>query len=239
MIDVKIIADSLNPAGVRLTTAIWTYPKFIHGEVMTHRALSKNASSSRAIPTSKMLKWVKENPAMPITLEPWLHMTTLISGTDWANLFVLRVHPDAQPEFQRLAYMMLKEYVRGTPKQIQAGEYHIPFSERIPIEYSEEWRIAISVGRCARVSYVNQNGNYDPEDDITLHDRLIEQDPGHWTPTEHVAMARDDTSWINSNFRGFTQYRKMFPKRENITDMDYAKHLEIYESQLKPEERLP
>jgi len=35
------------------------YPKFIHGEFMTHRVFSRNASSSRAVPTSKLLEEVR------------------------------------------------------------------------------------------------------------------------------------------------------------------------------------
>lgn len=63
----KIILDSINPYnGVRLVTSELTYPRFIHAEFMTHRVFSRNAASSRAIPNSKMIKYVDENPAMPI-----------------------------------------------------------------------------------------------------------------------------------------------------------------------------
>lgn len=65
MIEAIILADSVNPVGVRLTTARLTYPRFIHAEFMTHRALSKNAASSRAIPLEKMLEAVRTKPAKP------------------------------------------------------------------------------------------------------------------------------------------------------------------------------
>jgi thymidylate synthase ThyX len=42
------------------------YPRFIHSEMMTHRAFSRNAASSRAIPIKKMIAAVREEPAMPI-----------------------------------------------------------------------------------------------------------------------------------------------------------------------------
>src|SRR5690606_30080072 len=42
------------------------YPRFIHAEFMTHRAFSRNASSSRAIPVHKMLSQVWNDPATPI-----------------------------------------------------------------------------------------------------------------------------------------------------------------------------
>lgn len=65
MIKTEIIADSVNPLGTRLTTWVLTYPRFIHSEFMTHRAFSKNAASSRAIPFAKMVKAVLDNPAFP------------------------------------------------------------------------------------------------------------------------------------------------------------------------------
>lgn len=42
-----------------------TYPRYIHSEFMTHRTFSRNASSSRAIPVSKVIKQVESNPVIP------------------------------------------------------------------------------------------------------------------------------------------------------------------------------
>lgn len=66
MISAKVIADSVSPLGARLTTMELSYPRFIHGELMTHRVFSRNAASSRAIPTSKLIEQVRTNPAMPV-----------------------------------------------------------------------------------------------------------------------------------------------------------------------------
>ena len=67
MIDAKIIADSqANGHDSRLTTFICAYPRFIHSEMMTHRALSKNSASSRAIPVRKMIEAVADEPAWPV-----------------------------------------------------------------------------------------------------------------------------------------------------------------------------
>ena len=65
-ITAEIIADSLNPNGNRLTTFILQYPRFCHAEVMTHRMFSKNAASSRAIPTEKIIQAILDDPAMPV-----------------------------------------------------------------------------------------------------------------------------------------------------------------------------
>jgi thymidylate synthase ThyX len=55
MISAKVIADSINEYGNRLTTVECEYPRFIHGEVMTHRMFSRNAQSSRAVPVGSTI----------------------------------------------------------------------------------------------------------------------------------------------------------------------------------------
>lgn len=62
----EIIEDSINPDGSRLTSFVIIYPRFILAEVNTHKMMSKNSASSRAIPIHKMMSEVLENPAMPI-----------------------------------------------------------------------------------------------------------------------------------------------------------------------------
>jgi thymidylate synthase ThyX len=63
---VRIIADSISLIGKRITTFELTYPRFIHSELLTHRLLSKNSASSRAIPVKKMLENIRNDPAMPV-----------------------------------------------------------------------------------------------------------------------------------------------------------------------------
>lgn len=61
-----VIADSVHAeTGTRITTMELVYPRFIHSEFMTHRILNRNASSSRAIPTSKFIEQVRNEPVMP------------------------------------------------------------------------------------------------------------------------------------------------------------------------------
>lgn len=86
-ITAKVIADSVHKVtGKRLTTFLLRYPRWIHAEGRTHRVLSlgeedveyrtpsimedknlsRNASSSRAIPVSKLIQDVIDDPAVPI-----------------------------------------------------------------------------------------------------------------------------------------------------------------------------
>lgn len=54
-IQVKSILASNTRYGSRIDTLQLRYPRIIHSEFMTHRAFSRNASSSRAIPTASIL----------------------------------------------------------------------------------------------------------------------------------------------------------------------------------------
>ncbi len=66
MYSCRIIKDSISDAGTRLTTYEVCYPRMVHQEMLTHRVFSRNSASSRAIPVSKMLSRIKEDPAMPV-----------------------------------------------------------------------------------------------------------------------------------------------------------------------------
>lgn len=69
----KIVADSVSPAGHRLTTFECVFPRIVLAEVNTHRMLckegvpefSRNSASSRAIPVEKMIARVLEDPYVP------------------------------------------------------------------------------------------------------------------------------------------------------------------------------
>jgi hypothetical protein len=59
-ISAEVICDSISLDAIRLTTFKLRYPRFIHAEFMTHRRFSRNASSSRAVPTSKLIAEVRD-----------------------------------------------------------------------------------------------------------------------------------------------------------------------------------
>lgn len=74
-----IIADSIAPSGVRLTTMLVKYSNIIKQDLWTHRSISKNteieesmwlevsrsSNSNRAIPTKKIISEVLRNPFVP------------------------------------------------------------------------------------------------------------------------------------------------------------------------------
>lgn len=56
---VKVLADSISPDGIRLTTFQLTYWRSIHSELMTHRVFSRCAQSSRATPIDTVINNIK------------------------------------------------------------------------------------------------------------------------------------------------------------------------------------
>lgn len=288
MIEAKIVADSLAPSGVRLTTFVLTYPRFIHSELMTHRMFSRNASSSRAIPVKKSIQMVIDNPVIPLAftknkagmqggealtgeqeaaavaawlegrdkavevankladlevhkqyanriLEPYSHITVVLTATDFSNWFALRCHEAAQPEIHALADLMYVQYADNKPVNLRAGEWHLPFIDKYNVDQaSYDWSLDLrggtkdqfvttmlikrSVAKCARVSYLNHDGTRPTAaDDLALYNRLLGSLPIHASPAEHQAMATGDPSVRSGNFRGWVQYRKTLPG-ENVTE---------------------
>lgn len=65
--EVRIVADSIGEHGKRLTTMVVVFPRFILAEVNTHRMLSRNSASSRAIPPERMIERVQLDPFVPET----------------------------------------------------------------------------------------------------------------------------------------------------------------------------
>ena len=110
----------------------------------------------------------------------------------------------------QLAECMWDARNESVPKQLQEGEWHIPFGDKIDDSrllylvhhfYTErnnaekllpEFKIKIATARCARVSYLNFEGKDDYKADIKLYDTLLKS--GHYSPFEHCArvMSEDE-----------------------------------------------
>jgi thymidylate synthase ThyX len=153
-------------------------------------------------------------------LELFSSTTMIATGTNqpssWGNLFKQRCHPNAQPEFKALADKMREAYELSEPiKCLTSGVWHIPFISDEELYEAEndldypkgiERLIKISVGRCARVSYLNHDGKRDIKADIALHDRLLSSTPAHLSPFEHIAIALPNGD-KRANFVGWESYR--------------------------------
>lgn len=158
-------------------------------------------------------------------LEPFSWHTAIITATEWDNFFALRCHPDAQPEFQRIATMMRDAMAASEPAPVAYGEWHRPFCEDLRLlkaaGFIDDEINLVAIGRCARVSYETHDGRRDPRADIELAQRLLKS--GHMSPFEHVA--RTPTAhepwamWFVGNFRGWKQYRKHIENEDDFGKM--------------------
>jgi len=135
--------------------------------------------------------------------------------TEKDNLIGFRDHEAAELHFQELIRTFGKAMKISVPRKLKAGNWHTPLvsindqDEGLLNEYME-WefhanpnevvkaRNKISVGRCARVSYLTHDGRRDIKEDIALHDRLVLAQPLHASPAEHVAQALDWPAWVKS-----------------------------------------
>lgn len=285
--------------GKVLSSLLLRYPRFIHAELMTHRVLSRNAASSRAIPVKKIIDDILADTAMPIhwgknqpgmqaheefegfegyvedpwhpkhilkgqilspqqawcaardkaidmarsfektgyhkqvinrLLEPFMHITVLVSATEWDNFLELRDHEDAEPHIQMLAREIKKcldDY--STVQTLKPGEWHMPFitlSDKIDVEDTKgaiEALKALSVARCASASYKTVDGfDMTLAKALQIFDKLVTSKPIHASPLEHVAQADElidigetgpHMAWLaprtHGNFVGFKQYRHL------------------------------
>jgi thymidylate synthase ThyX len=64
--EAKVICDSISDRRKRLTTFEVKCHRFVLAEFNTHRDFSRNSASSRAIPTSKIIDRVMNDPALPV-----------------------------------------------------------------------------------------------------------------------------------------------------------------------------
>jgi thymidylate synthase ThyX len=285
MIQAKVIADSTNEFGDRITTLEVVMPRYILAEFNTHRMFSRNSASSRAIPFKKMLETVRNNPFIPMawqedhsgmqgtkylpeipsmtSVQEWkiamAHATVLaeqLNDRDVTKqlcnrliepfrkemLAAIKEHytlldlPEdtEKPDYNDILWwlginkgqadihmMFTAEAIydainESTPKQLKAGEWHIPYGKDLysnslvsSIAKSETMKKGhnshiegydtvvrqIATARCARVSYTVPDAEvkeHSYSKDIELHDRLLKS--GHWSPFEHCAkaMSADD-----------------------------------------------
>lgn len=84
-ITATVVLDSIGPHLGRITTYSLCFPRIILPEFNTHRVFSRNARSTRAVPTTKLIQEVRENPYIPDRMyknKPGMQGTELIVGAE-------------------------------------------------------------------------------------------------------------------------------------------------------------
>lgn len=166
----------------------------------------------------------------------------ILGESDWSNTddyfqWAMLNRGQAEIHMMALAEAVWDAYNESTPKELKAGEWHIPFGDNIdriklnlalnnvPHDHLSQQefnnietigQIKIATARCARISYqtLGNDSKIDYKADIQLHDRLIYNKPPHASPAEHCAQVMDYKRYqlnggMSRNFKGFIQYREI------------------------------
>ncbi len=126
-ISAKIILDSIYGES-RLTTMELKYPRFIHSEFMTHRVFSRNASSSRAIPVSKLIDQIIANPAMPIH---WGKNQPGMQASEEHNAEVIHEDPEYRHMSKEEAWLAARDEAVKFAMAFDKAGYHKQIVNRI------------------------------------------------------------------------------------------------------------
>jgi len=128
-------------------------------------------------------------------LEPFGHITVVVTSTQWSNFFALRDHPDAEPHIQILAREMRKAIDGAPVQELKPGDWHLPFIRDADVlevlnmqnsgEVKHQLLKKLSVARCASTSYKTVD-DFDMTFDraVAVYDKMLSF-PIHASPFEH------------------------------------------------------
>lgn len=160
-------------------------------------------------------------------MEWGLWHVALISSTEWDGFWAQRSRRNsklAQPEMAAAADSMYDAFEDSTPTLLSHGEWHLPYVHLddydLMLAYAQDHQISpadtfglpkrVSSSRCARTSYLTQDGKRDIAQDIdVLYNRLTTASPLHASPLEHPATPVPESEWLTTpgNFLGYRQHR--------------------------------
>ena len=198
------------------------------------RNIAKRAANSATV----LLNLGLHKQIVNRVLEPFTYIDVVVTATDYANWFALRLDKDAQPEIQQLAQAMKDAMDASKPVLLNPGEWHLPYittNDYAEAQNHVSYVISkdrpetlldllkkISAARCARTSYKAFDGKVASiDDDLSLFDKLMSGNLKHASPTEHQATPdyinywdgeiEFVSPWLHGNFKGWVQYRKTIP----------------------------
>lgn len=136
MISAKIILDSINPNGDRLTTMEVVMPRIILAEFNTHRKFSRNSASSRAVSVKKKIEEVRNNPFIPVK---WTQNEKGMQGQPVVDEEILEIGKNTWLDARNYAAIFAAYLdIRGFHKQI-CNRLLEPFLWHTVLVSSTEW----------------------------------------------------------------------------------------------------
>lgn len=113
-------------AAVELPFATGVYP--LAGDLAKQEWLT---ARDRMLESSEQLAQIGLHKQLANRLiEPWMHITVIVTATEYGNWFHLRDHDAAQPEIGKasIAGEMHRQYLVSQPEELESGEWHLPMS---------------------------------------------------------------------------------------------------------------
>ena len=170
MFEVKIVADSVSSYGKRLTTFQLVYPRYIHSEFLTHRALSRNAGSSRAVPVAKMAQIALTEMVEPIRY-----------GLNQAGMQASDacLEGDSLEEARAIWISMAEVCAKGSQRLAELG-LHKQWANR-PLEWFSNIRVVVTATEWDNFFELRAHEDAQPE----IHELAIQMQKamGESTPT--------------------------------------------------------
>lgn len=189
------------------------------GEELPHWEVARDcwldARDAAVVRAKEMMNLGAHKQIVNRLLEPFAHITVIVTATEWDNFFALRCHPAADPTMRALAEAMRDEISKSCPVPHWNNQWHLPFvtdDDRAALR-DEPDRVKmlrnISAARCARVSYLNHDGTKpDIAKDLALAERLWTDQ--HLSPFEHQAKPNSFArNYYGGNLDGWQQNRKL------------------------------
>lgn len=189
LITATVIADSVSPEGKRMTTMEIEYPRFILAELNTHRMLSKNSASSRAIPVKAMHEHILQNTAQPVSWgvnRPGMQAKEYLDVAD------------------TMEAMMLWEQARDNALEISAALADLQLHKQIANRITEPWmmmKTVISGTEWTNFFWLRAHADAQPEiqvlaqkmRDAYVGSTPVKLHPGDW----HLPYVRSERNSVN------------------------------------------
>lgn len=165
-------------------------------------------------------------------LEPFQHISVVLTATEFDNWDELRDHDDADPNIHGLARQIKAARAGSTPKLLEYGQWHLPYvteDDWVAMReagYNDEESLealrSVSAARCCRVSYLKHDGTKSNlNEDLALCARLAAARPIHASPFEHQATPMPDLMpRIYFNGGGDVEYKSYVPEGVSHIDMN-------------------
>lgn len=232
----RVVAEPALPVEWRMDEpGMQGFTKADHGEEQALRALWLEARNFSVQIARQMAALGAHKQHVNRVTEPFQHIKTVVTSSQWENWFGLRDHGAADPTIRALADAMREAKDASEPKLVAHGDWHLPYITEE--DYDLSWQFLqtmaepviphiamlarMSAARCARVSYNNFKGSKPKvSSDLALFQKLVGSQPVHASPTEHQAspdllLGFQSGRWNmpdkHGNLVGWLQHRKFIP----------------------------